>query len=653
MTRSLPRFFSHTQFATGLLAVLLIGSAPLLAQAPQGGAAGDAPPVVQFPAGGLSLEEAVRLTLAHDPVLKLVESDTDAAAGFAQQQAGQFDVTLLVSFDYSRNIQELSQGQKDDEFRKRQVIRDRATRTEIALTEAQRVLDLLDPLRTSAPGEPVPEELARLSPTTAATIRALDQLILSSTPAERNGYIAIRSDFLNDVFGVADSELAQTQTDLLKDRTTLENLGAAPRDNLTNDGAMNIQLTKLFRSGVVFSPFVDGTFQQFNFDGKPQAVEFGGKGLTDLFRFRTGIDLLLPLARGRGASANAGPERAASIEHDASLLVLEHERSLSVLNTVIAYWRLRAAQEFADITTQSVAFQEQLLTLTQGLIDTQLLAAADISRTRAAEARARAQLEEARKNVKDARVSLAIAMGVAATEDDATLPLASDAFPRAPDMDVFERLGLVDHAVASRRDLAAATLQEEAGRLLEESARRNQAPVLDLSLSTWMTATDETFGKATDRWAGPSVGVSLLFEKPLGNNSLEGRFVQAQASALQRQIRQIDLDRQIKLGVIQTTVTLRESAVRVARALEAVNFYQNTIDSELERFRQQLGTTTLIDVVLTQQQQIAALFSLVSARLGLAEGIVRLRFETGALVTGTEVRAEDLVTVPTGGGGRP
>jgi outer membrane protein TolC len=475
-------------------------------------------------------------------------------------------------------------------------------------------------------------------------------LILTATPSERAGYIAIRTDFLNDTFGVADSQLAETQADLGEDRTTLENLGLAPSDNLTVDAAMSVQLAKIFRSGVVFSPFIDGTFQNFNFDGKRQAIEFGGKGLTDLFRFQAGVDFLLPLGRGRGAAAIAAPERAALIEHSASVLVLEHERSASVLTTVVAYWQLRAAQELADIAAQSVEFQEQLVSLTEGLIDTQLLAGADISRVRAAEARARAQLDDALKNVKDARVSLAIAMGVAATEDDSTLPRAGDEFPRAPDMAVFERQGLIDHAIDSRRDLAAATLQEEAGRTLEEAARRNQKPLLDLGIRTWITATDDTFGEATDRWVGPSAAISLQFQKPLGNNALEGQFVQAQAAARQRQIVQFDLDRRIRLGVIQTTETLRETTTRVGRARDAVNFYQNTIDSELERFQLQLGSTTLIDVVVTQQQQIDALRALVSARLDLARRIVRLRFETGTLVTGGDVSGEDLVTVPLGGG---
>jgi outer membrane protein TolC len=608
---------------------------------------------VQFAAGGISLEEAVRLTLAHDPVLKLVESDTDFAGGVAQQQSGQFDLTLRASVDYNRRIQELTQAQKDAEIKRREDLRNEIEELESGLGEAERVRNLLDPLRTSSPGDPIPEELARLSPVTAATIRALDELILSSVPPEQDQFIAIRNDFLNQTFAVADAELTRTQALLIQDRTTLENIGAAPEDELFVDAAMNVHLAKLFRSGVVFSPFVDGTFQKVAFDGKPQSATFGGKGLTDLFQFQVGVDVLLPLARGRGATAVAAPERAALIEYDASLLTLEHERAVSVLNTVGAYWQLRAAQEFADIAAQSVEFQEQLVELTQGLIDTQLLAGADISRVRAAEARARAPFEDARNNVKYARVALAIAMGVAATEDDATLPLAGDPFPRAPDMAVFERTGLVDHALDSRQDLVAATLQEEAGRTLEEAARQNRKPVLDLSLRTWFTAGDDTFGKAADRWVGPSAGVSLQFEKPLGNNTLEGQFAQAQAAARQRQIAQLDLDRQIRLGVIQATETLRESASRVQQALAAVNFYQNTIDAELERFRQQLGSTTLIDVVVTEQQQIDALLALVSARLDLAQRIVRLRFETGTMVTGGAVRAEDLVTVPTGGGGRP
>jgi outer membrane protein TolC len=164
-------------------------------------------------------------------------------------------------------------------------------------------------------------------------------------------------------------------------------------------------------------------------------------------------------------------------------------------------------------------------------------------------------------------------------------------------------------------------------------------------VGAFFTALDEgNFGKAMDRWVGPSGSIQLQIEKPLGNNTQRGQLAQREAESEQLRIGQTDLNRQIKLSVVENAGTLQQTVARVQLAQDAVGFYQTVVDSEFARFG--IGETTLLNTVVTQQQQNGALLALVAARQDLAQRIAQLRFQTGTLVTNGAVRVQDLVTVP-------
>jgi outer membrane protein TolC len=337
------------------------------------------------------------------------------------------------------------------------------------------------------------------------------------------------------------------------------------------------------------------------------------------------------------------PERSAQLNHEASERLLAQRQPQSVLNTVLAYWSLRAAQDTAAIQTQSLQFQQQLVTITQARVTAGDLAGFELARAQAAAARAQADLASAQRAVKDARVALATAMGVAANDDDMTLPRAGDDFPMPPQTATLAPP--VDLALQQRQDLVAAARVEEAGQVLTTAARINTRPLIDLDLGTFFTALNgQSASHALSRWVGPSGSFGLQITKPFGNNVLRGQLAEQEASLLTDQINRGDLARQIRLNVIQETSTLQETVRRVEQARASVGFYQATLDAELARLR--TGDATLIDTITTQQQQIAAMLALVSARLELGQRLAQLRFESGTMVTGGTVRAQDLITVP-------
>jgi outer membrane protein TolC len=619
-------------------------------------------PVVRFAPDGIGLDEAVRLTLQYDPNLQRQLASASFQAGIALEQSGPFDLTLLGNVQYERRIQELSESRKQNERDKRdrldQVIRDNASN----VANAQRLLPLLDRLASSAPGQEPLAEIRAVDPSIADLLQVFNSLITSSTGETRTSLLQARQSFINSLVGPpicrtqpdnpdCNNSFQKSVRDQIKSyddaRTSRVNLGDPPIDEVFANTSLQIQLSKLFRSGILFQPFIDGASDGTNFRGKPQDSDFGGKGLKDQYTFHAGTGVNFPLLRGRGVASVAAFERAALIESDASRLNAQHQASVSSLSTVFAYWDLRASQENLAAVRRSSELQTNLLRLTQQLINGGELPGAELSRAQAADARARAQLEDAQRQLHAARVALAAAMGIAATGDDDTLPLARDPFPPPPDAAAIETApALVEGSPEHRLDLSAAVKQQEAGQVIESAAAINVRPRLDLTTSTWFTAIGEnSVRRSLSRWVGPSTQLALQFEKPLGNNQLRGQLAERTADARARQISAMDLRRQIRLGVLQASSTLNDAAAQVRQAEAAVGYFRNIYDADIQRY--QTGEATLIDTVITEQQQTEALFALTSARNQLAHVLAQLRFQTGTLLPADNaVLPQNFVTMP-------
>jgi outer membrane protein TolC len=242
-------------------------------------------------------------------------------------------------------------------------------------------------------------------------------------------------------------------------------------------------------------------------------------------------------------------------------------------------------------------------------------------------------------------------MGLTVSDDESSLPLALEDFPpletELPTED--DVADLVEIALKRRQDLKAALALDDSAAVLERAAELDVRPRVDLIGGTWFTALGETsMSNALDRWVGPSFNVGVDVERPFGNNALLGRYAQSQAGHRQSLINSADLERLIRLSIVRAANSLREAAERVRQAEEAVRYYQETIDAEIERF--QANDSTLIDTILTEQQQTEALFSLVSARRDFAELVAQLRFESALLVSHTpgesKVTRSSLMTPP-------
>lgn len=605
-------------------------------------------PVIRFEPDGLGVVEAVRLTLQHSPNIKLQEADTFFQQGVAQTQTGAFDLGLRGNLSYEWREQELPESTKDAEREKRADLESAVNAGEANRGPAEELRDTLVRVRNdNAKPESIPD------PEIQARVVLLDTLIASiEDPDARKRLRELRQSYLgaqiDEAKAMVDSLLGEL--DAMKDE--LAKLGPSPDEQIIQKGIVGVELSKLLRNGIVLTPFFDGRVDSLEYKGKPTSEEFGGLGKEDLYEFRVGFEVVLPLARGRGSDATGAAERAALLDHEASLSALRFQSSLSVLDTSIAYWALRAAQDNLDALQTSVDRQERLVDLTQAQIDVGEIPAVEISRVRASAARSRARLEDARRSLYEARVDLALVMGISATDDPATLPTAGDPFPDVPDPFVLEGeevVSLAQDALDLRQDLQAAITVQEADGVVRRGAETDLRPRLDVVAGTWYTAIGETtVNNAVDRWVGPSFSGALEFDKPFGNNFFKGLLAQSQATLNQSQIGVVDLERTIQLSVGRLAATLLDAAESVRQAQDSYDFYLETINAEVQRF--QAGDATLVDTILTEDQQVGSLVSLIAAKQAFASLLAELRFETGLLVTHrngqSEVTEEQLVTVP-------
>ncbi len=604
------------------------------------------PPVLTFPENRITLIEAVRLTLKNDPNIKLQEQQSFFQEGVAQTETGRFDTSLLGNASFTLTRSALTQSQIEFERKRRErvqtsiddLIKTRSDAQQF-VTEYQRLQADPTGFRLSNSGE-------------QSQIDLLNTLIRNSTdPEVRAVYVRLRDEIIARGITTNQTVFDEAGVKLAEKRKQLADLGLIPKENQQITGNVDLRLLFPHRDGVTMGFLFNGSFERDRYRGKSKLEDFGGKGIEDVYNYRVGFSLDAALLRGRGLEATGAPEKAAKIDYDASVLALKHAISTSILNTVTAYWNLVAAQEQLDIAKKSAELQSKRVEVTKALIAGDELPRSELARVLASQASDQGLVSSAERAVNEARIALARAIGLGVLEET-NAPLAADSFPSAADVKALRATApaqLIATAVERRYDRQAAIKLQESGGVLLRAAEINLRPRLDFrSQITAGTVAETSLSRTSEGWSAPSFNVTLDFEKPIANNQAKGRFLQSGAILNQRSIAAVDLDRNIKAGVVQALRSLQETVDQVERAKEAVGHYGRTIDAENERFR--LGQSSLIDTILTQQLRTSALLTYASARQQYASLLAQLRFETGTLVEegpeGSAVRKEDLLTVP-------
>ena len=576
----------------------------------------------------ITLQEALHLTLANNPTLRLDEESARFRRGRLREEAGQFDQRLTADLSYETTEQSVRASVRQTEQERRDNRRIAIDNLGERLAVSQQILDEILVLQQDPVG-------ARVSdPDVQAQIDVINFQIRRAGPADRAELLSLRAQALVDAVAAARGDIAELNASLAEDRQELADLGPVPREEEEYFGRLNLQYLFPSRTGFTWGPFFEYTLDGDRFVGKPVNEDFGGKGIRDLYRGTLGFTIDMPLARGFGRHATGAAERAAQFDFEASLATLRHSAAVSVLNTALAYWSAVEIGDRVSIFEDSVRVQGELVELIEMLIEADEITASELSRARAQQSSGRAALEDARRSYHEARVALADALGLQ-VEMLEQAPAPSDEFPSLlplGSLAAAEPDRWVLTAAQRRDDYRAAVKLRESGGVLLRAARLGLKPRLDVGGRFWYNALAESSGsEAFDgKWVGPSYSVNFDFEWPFANNTQEGRLVQAQS---QEQIQAIDvaeLRRRIRSGVVQVFASLEETRTQAALAREAVENYVKALAAEREKLR--FNMSTLVDTLLTEQRLTEVRLGEASARRRYAQLLAQLRFETGTLV---------------------
>ena len=352
-----------------------------------------------------------------------------------------------------------------------------------------------------------------------------------------------------------------------------------------------------------------------------------------------------PLLRGRGEVGTASGLVAARHERESAAYTRSYVAQQAVFGTVTAYWELVAASEQVGVLEKAEARARRLLDETREHMFGKQLHTADMTQNEGHLFNRARSVAEARRARRRALHALHVAIGL---PGDGPTPewVTADALPRPTALGGGD---LADRATMTRLDLRASRSAVEAARASLAGAERNQLPALDLGLSIGYVGASSKDGLGPFVGAlganvpGVSAGVHLTLELPILNDARRAERDRESAELRLRTAVLEDRGRRVRIGVAGAIDELRLSAEAVAAAEREAERYARAVDDEQTKLR--AGLSTVIDVVLTEDNLTQAELALTGSRLEYAVALASLRFESGDLPSTESAAAASLSLV--------
>lgn len=387
--------------------------------------------------------------------------------------------------------------------------------------------------------------------------------------------------------------------------------------------------SKLFRSGIQVGPSLEMTRLTGNLDS------VGGTN-----RARVGLDVTVPLQRGRGRDVVTAPERAADLQVAAAEFDLSQTAADLLLTTADSYWRYVGAARRLEIAEGAETRAREYVANVDVLIKADRLPRSETYQVQANLAGRESDRIASEQQLAEARYALAAAMGLSKF-DALRLPPPTDPFPVGgevpPPVLLPDRIQpFIDMALANRADYLAAQKRRQAADALKVVATNGVLPQVDLLLSGGYAglqegrATADYIGSLYRKAAGPDLMFKLSWSRPFGNNAAQGQLAEADASYRQAVLLVSDKERTLSSEVSSAMVGVHHGVLRLAKAEQAVGLYRSALEGEKDKLRLAVGSLT--DLLTAEDRLNSAMADFVAAQEAYAVALVQLRHATGTLV---------------------
>ena len=216
---------------------------------------------------------------------------------------------------------------------------------------------------------------------------------------------SVPTEFLG---GVAElSEALGTRASL-----ALERLGAVPEDEVRKGLFLEARAERPLRSGIRLGTTMRISSEELGFAGKSLDPAFGGRSIRT--RFPSFVELRgdVPLRKGFGSVSATGTERAAGFAADAARETLRHQTAEELFRTVVAYIALATAEQRAAALRDSLRRAEDLSALGDKMVEAGEIAVVERGRVAGRVAIVRLAVAQADAAVIEARRTLVESIGV-------------------------------------------------------------------------------------------------------------------------------------------------------------------------------------------------------------------------------------------------
>jgi outer membrane protein len=406
----------------------------------------------------------------------------------------------------------------------------------------------------------------------------------------------------------------------------------APADYTRDDArTFSVGAVKQFRTGVSVTPTLSTQDIDNNYD------TWNAQNRADVR-----IELTVPLLRGLGAQYTGANELATSAQLTSARFLSKHNIARTIFDTATNYWNCLASRLSFELTADTQARSDQLLTLVEKLVQAGSLEPAVLNQAKAKLYSNKVDVQDGEVSLYRSRQALALSMGYT-PQELAAAPDPGGEFPAVADSALLEKAEIQDYirlALKQRGDLLAARSDSNVAAILLAKAENDTKPKLDLGLRAGYAGFDENrtderyFRSLSSRTAGPNAFASLSLELPIANNTAKGNVVYRKSLLKESALNLASVENQIASQVLIAYTSLRTAISEFQLAQQSETAYKNAVEFENRKYR--AGTSTLTALIDIEDRYFKARVAKIEVLRKYSLALAEFRFVTGTLLNAQE-----------------